>query len=155
MIEAKFNRYKILSLPEYMFHFDRSFINEDYDSCEDYFMEDLRLTEVPVIFNHDGWYYDRYNKTSWFEYQGKAWTKDDLKESFLYELECLNTIELSEEVRYVMKFLKNRGFFKKEISKMLYEDDNRRTIRSIGLNGYKVIKRFEEFKRKRNLNNKC
>lgn len=52
-----------------------------------------------VIFNRDGWYYDRISKVSWIEFtrNGKIYAKVKSPDQFLFTLKIENHIPLSKK----------------------------------------------------------
>lgn len=111
--------------------------NDDFDAVRKRLIED-GYEETDVVFNRDGWYYDRPNKC-WYEFNGTAWQAE--KTAFLYELQSIDTVRLSEnEIKAIKTLFVYRTLppnVEKMLGTMLYRHNHKKMVRDTYLNSAK------------------
>ena len=98
------------------------------------------LEEYIAIFNRDGWYYDRLNNRTWYEFDGWGWEPkeaDDGVAMFLHELEHLNTRWLEPTVVEAIKVLIDAKVCKRQLRQLLRSHEDNVGVRD-------VIRRFRK-----------
>ena len=117
-----------------------------YDDAEKGFVEEGVWTQIDPIFNRDGWYYDRKTKRSWYEFKGRAFTKDHTERQFLYELNMLDHEILSEEEVRAIETLLVMGACgpeaKKHLRKILVRSKEKSQSRDTYRSTYMFVMRY-------------
>lgn len=71
---------KVFPLESYMVLVDPKY-------CVDWISIASDIKEIPVVFHRDGHYYNRKAKTSWWEYNGRAYTSKSIYEQTKWEFD--------------------------------------------------------------------
>jgi len=92
-------------------------------------------TQVPPVFNRDGWYYDRHQQISWVEIGGMAFL-DRGRDMFLFELEIQSGPFLSDAEYETLKSIWH--LLSKQQKRWLYIHEARQESRDIAQRGRKL-----------------
>ncbi len=138
--------FKVLPLPSFVSFADRHnaiFIGS---------MEEMGYIPMKPIFNRDGWYYDRKKKYAWYECNGRAWDGSHCTEDFIYEMQQLDVKALTQTERKAIETLIIYKICPKELKDLLRKDtDNKRFHETYWKSYCGAKKRFEDFKKRRNI----
>ncbi len=123
------NRIKRLSLESWM-KFDGRFFTPEKAYVNECQNEQMKI-------GCDGWYYDRIDKFSWFETNGKAYTKDHLVDSFLYgmtlhEAQLLTEDQVHNIQQIISTLPKKNSEMLENLRYILRKDREVKSIRATG-----------------------
>lgn len=127
-------RYKVLPLPTVL---DKTFklyldINEDCTEAE---LKHIvirqchyeKVTQIPAVFNRNGYYLDRQSGCCWCEWKGVAWLTN--KEEFLYKLNQADSRILNQAEVEAIRTLIAYGSCPENLRQMLREHDRKVILR--------------------------
>ena len=128
-------------------------------TCDKEYWEECveEKNRIKPVFNRNGYYYNRYTKTSWLEINGEAWKyyvsqydKNSMREHYQYALDISigNNRMMPEVFNAIGILMKNRAASREQKHKYYIERDMR-GLREIYINSAKgAYARFKAFKKK-------
>lgn len=122
------------------------FKNQQYKKL---IIRDLNKYNIRITpkFNKAGWYYNRHEKISWLELDGKAWL-DDRTNDFKYNLELLDHKPLLNKEKKALVVLQLSKITSKKQNRLLYIDNAVLELRRILISGKLFRKRIMDGKEK-------
>lgn len=88
--------------------------------------------KIETVFHSDGWYYDRLERVSWFEFMDTAYTNDNCTERFIYNLAQLDAKWLSDAEVHAINTLMDYGSCPQELVLSLIRNRQRLRCRDVG-----------------------
>ena len=119
------SRYKRLECPRWFYHIERLGL----DLTEE--LRDAHFFEITPIFQQNGWYFDRFTKSCWCEWNGKAYTKQGINQEFLHELDQQNVKHLHPDVVQAIRTLISHRMCPKPLLELLWKHQNNETLKHI------------------------
>lgn len=129
-------RYKVLPLDQ-IYEQEKELFPDEWESCF------YRKVEIPPVFRRAGWYYDRLERVSWIELEGRAW-RDDRIDDFLYRLSLNDHQPLASVEREAIETLMKRNMCPKELRRRLWIDDQVNHLRRIKVDMFVRVLKYEK-----------
>lgn len=97
--------------------------------------------EITPVFNRNGWYYNRLNKSCWFEVNGYAF-KTSIND-FKFQLDLLNHNYMSDTIYFAYCVLRKENLLSKKQKQELITEEFLRQRRKTNLDMLKFKKSFK------------